>query len=66
MVSCVIPTFRGVCSIAPSLSAGSFTALGGADACIRILNFDDDYPVKTAVKLPYLSNRMRSKIMAVS
>lgn len=65
-VSCVIPTFKGICSIAPSPSYGGFIGVGGTDAFIRVMDFTEEYPNKAASKAPLLTIRMRSKIMAVN
>lgn len=45
---------------------GSLLAVGGVDACVRVIDFVSDYPRKNPVKSPYVSHRLRSKIMAVS
>ncbi|ODN03766.1 Gem-associated protein 5 [Orchesella cincta] len=65
-VSCVIPTFKGVCAITPSPSVESLLAVGGNDACIRAVNFSTDYPRKNCLLSPSISSRMRSKIMALA
>ncbi|CAL8125894.1 unnamed protein product [Orchesella dallaii] len=65
-VSCVIPTFKGVCAISSSPSVESLLAVGGNDACVRAVNFVSDYPRKNSVGPPVVSARMRSKIMALA
>lgn len=65
MVSCIIPTFKGVCAITPSPSVGSLIGFGGSDGWIRVIDFTKNYPAKSAAKPPGLTFRMKSKIMAV-
>lgn len=65
-VECIIPTFKGACTITPSPVDSARLAIGGTDSVIRILRCVTGYPKgDTCTKGPIVTNKLKGKVTAV-
>jgi hypothetical protein len=67
-LECVIPTFKGACTLAPSPVDSSRLAVGGTDSVIRVLKCVSGYPTSGDVctKAPVITHKLKGKVTAVS